>query len=53
MTYLNEAKKNTLTAIVWEMSQFELRMTLLMILNGADPDYAIDTAFNPRMREEL
>jgi len=53
MSELNEAKKNTLTAIIWEMSQFELRMALLMILNGADPAFAIDTAFNPKMREEL
>jgi len=51
MKKLPQERINTLKTIVMEMSQFELKGALIMILDGGDPDYAIDTAFNPKHRE--
>ena len=51
MKKIPQEKINTLKTIVMEMSQFELKCALILILSGADTDYAIDTAINPKQRE--
>ena len=47
---LQKERINTLKTIVMEMSQFELKVALISILDGADVDYAIDVSYNPKRR---
>jgi len=51
MEKFSKEKIDTLTALVLEMDIFDLKLALLCILQGADIDYAIDSAFSHKIRE--
>jgi len=44
--------KKTLTDMVTEMTPYELKMSLIGIINGCTPEYAIDFAYIPKMHRK-